>query len=398
MCNRNATATWSGFAHQGQVGLLVALREMLNLDEAEYQNYYLEYEKTEDIAIYRNPPNKEYLSVHQVKAYYSGGHLKSKYDDVLNNDNFQSCGNDFLHTAVEIADWETSNTGNSNNIQRYEYSQGVFHCRTDQVNGYLLQELAHFAVGGVEPQILLDRLTFELDLKIRTEHTKGQKALFDIKFSFEDIKGILDKGNLIGDEIDIYHCRKHFYKVFKDYVSEHDIPQDHLDRVSKDIIDPIYRLPNEEFNRFVKQLNLAANPSSLKVGCGINFNESGFLNVFFDVLFGVTQRLPEINNESVQYQLPNNSDIHVLTTISEYDNPHQIVRNIIDNAIELNPFWESHQLINRHHDVKFIEFIGGLKFNSIKDETDFPMNNFSSFSNRGGLIQRDGAKQLLNDE
>lgn len=63
MSNRNATATWSGFAHQGQVGLLVALRKMQEIDPAEYSQYYLEYENKEDVAIYKQAETLKYLSV-----------------------------------------------------------------------------------------------------------------------------------------------------------------------------------------------------------------------------------------------------------------------------------------------------------------------------------------------
>lgn len=207
MCNRNATATWSGFAHQGQVGLLVALRKMKEVDEAEYPNYFLEYEKREDVAIYKNNEHKEYISVHQVKAYYSGGNYKSKYDKVLNED-FEICGNDYLHTVMEITDWDTSETTNNYNIQRYTYGETQFHSDTEDIEGFILNELQEISDDNVQPKALLQRLTYELDLQIRTEHKKGKKKLFDVKFSFEQISQIIAEGILKANEIETYECRR----------------------------------------------------------------------------------------------------------------------------------------------------------------------------------------------
>jgi hypothetical protein len=49
--NRNATASWSGFSHQGQVGLLIALRD-LQKDGVDKDNNYVLFEKHEDVAVY----------------------------------------------------------------------------------------------------------------------------------------------------------------------------------------------------------------------------------------------------------------------------------------------------------------------------------------------------------
>ena len=85
--NRNATASWSGFSHQGQVGILIALRE-LQKDGIDKDNTYVQFEKHEDVAIFiAKKPQPEFVSVHQVKAYYSdGSEKKNKYKSVLNDD------------------------------------------------------------------------------------------------------------------------------------------------------------------------------------------------------------------------------------------------------------------------------------------------------------------------
>jgi hypothetical protein len=169
MSKRNATASWSGYSHQGQIGILVALREMKRLFENNLQSqfniHFLEYESFEDIAIYQEDNgNVEFLSVHQVKAYYSNGHLVNTYKDVFTenpiytkdaeNKKVQSgkfevgqwCSNkNYLHTAVAIENWTdeyfTSIGGNPHSIERFLYKDALYHCSTTEIEDYILQEL-----------------------------------------------------------------------------------------------------------------------------------------------------------------------------------------------------------------------------------------------------------------
>ena len=68
----DASPTWSGFLYQGQIAVYLALKEICELrdsgKEAEIGQYYIEMEKSEDIAIYyEDVIGKQYLSIHQVK-------------------------------------------------------------------------------------------------------------------------------------------------------------------------------------------------------------------------------------------------------------------------------------------------------------------------------------------
>lgn len=233
MSNRNATASWSGYSHQGYVGIFVSLRDMRKLisegKQDEFDLHFLEYENNEDVAIskQRAGATKELLSVHQVKAYYSQGHLLSTYklvftgapiykldaDGKLSKDsegkkietgNYESgqwCDSEnFLHTVENINNWPINNDfssvqGNPNNIKRFEYSPNVFFCGTDQISNLIITELIsddfhtgnHGAAG-----MSLKRITFELDLKIRNEHaTKDSKSNYEIRFSFKDLLDII---------------------------------------------------------------------------------------------------------------------------------------------------------------------------------------------------------------
>ncbi|WP_149277645.1 ABC-three component system protein [Pareuzebyella sediminis] len=396
MSNRNATATWSGFAHQGQVGLLVALRKMQEIDQAEYSQYYLEYENKEDVAIYKHAETLKYLSVHQVKAYYSGGGVKSKYKKALAD--FECCGEDYLHTVMEVEDWDTSKTENPKDVKRYLYSGSKFHCGTDEIGGFLIEELKQLSDGNVATaKLLLQRLTYELDQKICAEHRNKNKANYDVKFSFAEIKASLENGKLQQDESLIYDYRKAFYEIFVERIKITNATDSHIERISEKIIEKIYNLEDAFFIRFLKFSDLCENPDRLKQ-VAFWFQKDGFRDVFFNVLLGVEKVPPLLKDEVVQYNVPNSSDTLVLTSMireEEDANLDYMVANIIENISQLNVLWESHQLINRHHTAKFVEHHNTLKNLVIKDELEEA--HITYFSKKGGLIKREQAKEILNN-
>ena len=53
MDDRNATGSWSGYLHQGKVGLLIGLQKMNELIEKEndLSDWIIEYESAEDFDI-----------------------------------------------------------------------------------------------------------------------------------------------------------------------------------------------------------------------------------------------------------------------------------------------------------------------------------------------------------
>lgn len=396
MSNRNATATWSGFAHQGQVGLLVALRKMQEISQEEYSQYYLEYENKEDVAIYKLEGIPNYQSVHQVKAYYAGGGSKSKYKKALAD--FECCGEDYLHTAMEVEDWDTSTTENLKNVKRYSYTGSQFHCGTDEIEVFLITELKKLADGNeARAKLFLQRLTYELDQKICDEHRTKKKVDYDLKFSFAEIMSLLDNGKLEQDESLIYDYRKAFYEIFVERIKITSAPDPHVERITEEVVKKVYNLKDDLFIRFLKFLDLCENPNRLKQVAFL-FQKDGFRSVFFNVLLGVEKVPPLFKDEVVQYNVPNSSDILVLTSMireEEDANLDDMVSNIIENIRQLNVLWEGHQLINRHHTGKLIEHHNTLKNLVIKDE--LKEDPFIYFSKKGGLIERDQAKEILNN-
>src|SRR6476661_9878610 len=54
--SRNATASWSGYAHQGKIGLLVAIRKLISLhgSDSDLSTFQIKYETQEDVSLIEN--------------------------------------------------------------------------------------------------------------------------------------------------------------------------------------------------------------------------------------------------------------------------------------------------------------------------------------------------------
>lgn len=100
----NATSSWSGYNHQGQVGIFLSLRELNKLigNSRSYQDYSVQFEKDdgEDIDIICN---SKVMSRHQVKAKINSKYPNA-YKDVLTAFNVDSVDEEsrFLHTICKI--------------------------------------------------------------------------------------------------------------------------------------------------------------------------------------------------------------------------------------------------------------------------------------------------------
>lgn len=397
MSNRNATASWSGYSHQGQVGLLVALRKLQ--EQIDLTNHFVQFETYEDVAIYELQADgyKRYLSVHQVKAYYSdGSHLKSTYSSVL-NENFDDGNEKFLHTTAEITDWTTSATTNNNNVARYVYNQMPLknYCGTTEIEDYIKSELRAI-LGKDEPfiDIAYLRLSFTLDQKIRLEHQKASKSLFDINFSLEEILQIIQNEEDFNKK-EILDCRRLFYNSFIEVALEENLTEDHIDSLEANIIREINNLDDNHFMQFLQLLNLNVTPNKLK-NSQVFYNEDGLRQVFFKMLFGVTNCNAMLEENSINYSRNTFPNKFVLTAIiSDESEAVKVVNNIIENLKQQNLLWENHELVNRNIEIDIVRnnpSIGMIA--TVLNDAD--SNKFMSFS-KSKLIKRDGALDKLNN-
>jgi len=138
----NATSSWSGYNHQGQVGIFLSLSELNKLIEngISYQDYSVQFEKEdgEDIDIVRNSC---VISRHQVKAKTSSKNLND-YSDVLLGFKIEGVNKDsrYLHTIREVIGFDLSEEEfkklpnkpkyipNDKNVKLYKYPDGYKYC------------------------------------------------------------------------------------------------------------------------------------------------------------------------------------------------------------------------------------------------------------------------------
>lgn len=337
MSNRNATASWSGYSHQGKVGIYIALRTINGLDEEINDELILDYEQQEDVRLKRNG---QAIEVHQVKAY-RGKDTIGSYTGALRN--FELCdGRNYLHTIENIRDWDRlTNEQNPKDVERYQYKNGKSHCGLDEISDLIIEEIQTLlrSIGHTEAQnseyanIILNKLLGELDKVLRISHQSGDNYPH---FSLSRINEIittnpdLSKGKL-------YSIRQQFYSAYERYIADigdlrHEITDNHLNRM-REIISEIYCLGDDEFEQFLRNMNpYTTSGKSINDSLTTDdfFSGSSFSNVFMEVLQDVTNSLLELDT----YYIPKyyKEDKHVLTSIDESNRRQKIVaREIIKN-------------------------------------------------------------------
>lgn len=397
MSNRNATASWSGYSHQGQVGLLVALRK-LRENGIDLNTHYVQFETHEDVAIYQEPIGGEriYLTVHQVKAYYSASNIyKNTYDGVLNG-NFEPGNERYLHTAVEINDWDTSATTNSNNILRYAYTETQYHCGTTDIETFIKAELN--SILNASPPVIADayyRLSFELDHRIRIEHQKASKDLFDIRFSLHEINQLIRSEEAFTKK-DIYDSRKLFYDTYINIVQTENLAQDRIDSIQESIIKHINALADSDFLLFLQRLNLNETPERLKQ-TQIYYNGPGLKQVFFRMIIDIINTDPTLIENVVIYSKNAEPSKFALTAIIEEEREQlTVVKNILTNLKSQNILWENHSLINRNIEIDLVNRNPDISMVATTEEKSDDKDKFMSFAN-SKLIKREKAIQELNN-
>jgi hypothetical protein len=423
MCKRNATASWSGFSHQGQVGLLVAIRKMKE-NGVNLAIHFLIYEKKEDVAICKRVNGaEEYLSVHQVKAYYANGDRLNSYETVLkgkveyqrdvngklvkdgNNKKIPFgnpipgdwCASDnFLHTVAAVNDWTDANVaqmGNPNNVIRYEYSQGVFNCDTVNIVALIKSELLTMLNNNPSRVDLAHlKLTYRLDEKIRSEHKKGEKALYNIEFSLQELNDLVNDDSIL-QASKIHEFRQAFYNEYFNRLRQNNYDEDHIQEISEKIIDKIYRLDDDEFLGFLKRLHFDENPENLDTAPFL-FNPNGFRYVFFKSLLEILMVLPIYEDHYVQYSKDGVSEKFLLTAISRMPGDEsQVVENILRNTDLQNILWDRHALINLNMEGSLTVLNPSIMNAGTNGEQS---GKFMSFSENTRLIKVDDAKNILN--
>lgn len=195
MSSRNATASWSGYAHQGKIGLLVALRKMRSVNFANLAQYRLELETREDIKL---ADGANIVEVHQVKALASATTI-GHYTAALMA--FEAGpGDNYLHTICEVTNWTNLTAAqNPRSVSRYPYSSTRNFCSLMDIDNLIIEEIRSTLLLLVHPEAenvgwcrgCYNEYLALLDERIRIEHATKDQANYNVAFSLEEIRSLI---------------------------------------------------------------------------------------------------------------------------------------------------------------------------------------------------------------
>lgn len=342
MNKRNATASWSGYLHQGKVGILVALIKINELLDRESSliNWIVEYESAEDIDIKNNDGVD---SRHQVKANKYGSY-PNDYKEVLlereveirdGKEKFIRVGfqihnskedilevnedSRFLHTIKEVKGFgldkkafekrypQSTYIENPNKIQLYQYPNGKQFCDISneqedeilkfckvEIKKILNREQNHpFRNNDIEQGNIFKHLLWILDEQIRKKHLMGTKFFPVMKF--EDIHDVITSTTSY-KQSNLNKIREIFSKSWTEFIyeisDEDHYTEEKIEEVSV-LLKQLYTLNEEDFIQFMKDIN----PDQTNLGDFSNLtdvisvcNVSSFKDIFYECLLLVTEQ------------------------------------------------------------------------------------------------------------
>ena len=179
---RNAVSSWSGYNHQGKVGIFLAIRELKKLTDAreDYSKYKLIFEKNggEDIDICYSTA---VVSRHQVKAKKDGKY-PNDYVNVrtINSENchtgYQILGTTnqerYLHVICEVNGWDMDKSTfkksysgakyvpNKSKVQLYTYPDGEKYCN---LVGGRISPIDDFCIADIKEILKHSNITLSND-------------------------------------------------------------------------------------------------------------------------------------------------------------------------------------------------------------------------------------------
>lgn len=340
--SRNATSKWSGYSHQGKIGLLVALRKInaLILSTQPLLGYRIEFETQEDAKIIEN---NTAIEVHQVKAYRAST-TKGAYTKALKE--FEICaGVNYLHTICEITNWsEITQQENPHSVLRYPYTITLNYCSQDSIYSYLDIELVNLLRIINHPErnnAEWRRTSFYsflglLDEKIRFEHQNGNENTYNVQFTFSELLQIIT-APLSRFLEKIYSIREAMFLSYIRFIDDLDdnnlIMSDEHETYTCDKIKEIYTLSNEKLEQFLYNINPhTTNGQDLK-RCVLTdkfYSEDAFYGTFLTVIFQIISCQYQLSDDLVpKYFLGKN---YVLTSIQSAQNlKSKHARSILTN-------------------------------------------------------------------
>lgn len=403
---RNATASWSGYLHQGKVGMLVALRQINYLldNKISLKNWVVEYESAEDIDIKNNGFVK---SRHQVKANKSKNYPNDYKDVLLERRTENSNGKEkitrtgfqidyvvsgemlevkedarYLHTIREVKGFDldektfrnmygkSTYIENKNKIQLYTYPDGEKYCDIlngnenkilgfcqDEIEKILKRQHNHpFKEDANEHRNIVEYLFFILDDEIRKKHSQGSDSFPTIEF--EKIHAVIISTTRHKRD-NLNKMREVFSESWTSLINE--ISDDELYTDEKieevnDLLEKIYTLNEEDFAQFLKDIN--PDKPDLRDFSDIKdvfkvCNEDSFKDIFYHCLLLVTEQEFDLTYKGYRNEKSNSS--YLLTLISRPKSKIKfIIENMKKNEEVTDDIFNREYLINERIDsIKF---------------------------------------------
>jgi hypothetical protein len=400
MMNENgATAIWSGYTHQGKVGLIVALQEIGRITtdlaqediEQELAKWNIVFENAEDFDI----KNDEQVSWsrHQVKAW-SDKDRQADYSSILlpdsdGNPRFKIEGvrsNEcYLHVITNIGNWSDTGTTNPQAIKLYSYPPNddkyCSFAQEDDIDTLypiyspLIEQITGSNDRG-KIRILWSCLEHKLDDNIRY----GQRNRTNPTLNFKDVYIFLRQDNPL-TESHYYRLKRmlnNFWGIRERIKLQNgeSITDDWIR--AKQAFEALCALETSDFLRVINIMH--PNESS----DDYNANAQGMKKVVYEGLEKIKQ---PIDIKSMQYA---SSTPYVLTALAEDDEMLETYAEGICSQMASNPnitaqlFTESN-IINLSIEGSFHEFlkktnqkdlihetseIGGVSAEHIRDPAD----------------------------
>lgn len=427
MDERNATASWSGYLHQGKVGIFIGLKkinELINKPNQDLNKWKIEYESAEDIDI----KNDDVVdSRHQVKAYKDAkypndykdvlGVLEYELDTngkkVIKNKGFRICDFDdnlntlpvevnedsrFLHTITEtlgfgLTESEFKNTykqakyvENPNKIKLFEYPNGNRYCTLSnfndelkmyckiEINKILIFKNHVFKNNTEQQENILNHIISYLDNEIRKKHNEGGDTYPELRF--KEIYNLTISTDTY-KKLNTDSIREIFVKSWVSFIQELNYSGIEYNRVQVEkiekIVKDIYTWEDDRFIQFLKNIN----PDEDGIGSIDTIEDvtklckiDNLKYVFYQCLLQVEDE--EFEVDRIGYKKDGG---YILTAINK---PKLIVKSIIKSIIR------NSQVTNEIFDKSYLinGTIDNISFDNILDSTG-PENSVEN--NWGGL-------------
>lgn len=409
MDERNATGSWSGYLHQGKVGILIGLQKIneLIMNRNDLNDWNIEYESAEDIDIKNSD---KVISRHQVKAYKSAKY-PNDYKDVLGvltyemheerrvvkTKGFQIHGFDefgnslptevdensrYLHTITDTLGFELSKEefekkyqtakyiDNPNKIKLFVYPDGKKYCELssgneDKLKVFCIKEIkkildfsGHIFKDNEEQQNnIYYALVNALDIEIRKKHILGE-GFYPI-LSFSDIYKIVTSTEKYVKS-NIVCIREKFaesWTIFIKELAENSISYDCLqaENVAK-ITEEIYKWDDDRFVQFLKDINPNENAVTMEDITKVCKIDNLKDNFFWCLLFVEEAKF------HTNYLGYKEDGGYLLTLINRKP---ALVKSVMKNICNNNEL--SHTIFDRNYLIN--NQINGISFRNIIDNT-----------------------------